>query len=444
MEKPFARIADRIALQIAEGDLPVGARLAPQRIFAYEEGIAVSTASRVYEELRRRGLVSGEIGRGTYVTSRFTPLEPSLQEPTGAEIDLEIVFRLDDTSRNLIFDNAAELFDQSPAQDAVGPPSVKGPEDARHAVADLLTCDGFGPEPDQILLAGNGKSALLAALSAIAPRGGRIAIEALTYPFMISAAELLGVELIPLPVDDQGLVPEALDELAARGLNGVYMQPTLHNPLGTTMSPERRARMAEILRRHDLTAIEDQVYGFLKVSRPIAALAPDHVILVDSLSKRLMPGLSLGFLIAPARCHEAISRSLRTGSWTAPSLSVALGRHWIESGVVHRVEQKKRDDARRMFAIAQETLSGIAFRSAPEALHGWIELPYDWRGEAFATACAQIGIAVTPGRAFAVVPGNAPSAVRIAYATSNFATWRHALSEMARIALAGPEVIRDR
>ena len=66
MSKPYARIADRIAKRISSGELSIGSRLPPQRTFAFQEGIAVSTVSRVYEELRRRGLVVGEVGRGTH------------------------------------------------------------------------------------------------------------------------------------------------------------------------------------------------------------------------------------------------------------------------------------------------------------------------------------------------------------------------------------------
>lgn len=110
MSKPYVRVADEIAERIATGDLSIGAQLPPQRIFAYDQGIAVSTASRVYAELRRRGLVAGEVGRGTYVTNRFAPLDPSLQEPAGSGIDLEIVFRLGADAREEIAASTSRFF----------------------------------------------------------------------------------------------------------------------------------------------------------------------------------------------------------------------------------------------------------------------------------------------------------------------------------------------
>ncbi|MGZ2257214.1 aminotransferase-like domain-containing protein [Roseobacter sp. A03A-229] len=435
MTKPYVRLADRIAAQIATGALPVGTRLPPQRVFAYEEGIAVSTASRVYEALRDRGLVAGEVGRGTYVANRFAPLDPALQEPSRAGIDLEIMFRLGDEARGQIAQATAQFFKAGLPERAAAPASVTAGA-AGESLARLMSCDDCVVEPEALLLAGNGKQAISACLSALAPRGGRIAVEALTYPFVIATARLLGIELAPLPLDDEGIVPDALAEQARDGLQGVYVQPTLQSPLVLTMSSARRAAIADVLRRHDLTAIEDRVYGFLRPTVPLAAFAPERVIQIDSLSKRLMPGLSLGLIAAPQRCHQAVSRALRAGGWMAPALSVALAGHWCEQGLVARVEGTKRAEAAQMFTIAEEALSGLEFKGAADALHGWIDLPPQWRGAEFAAACAKVGIAVAPGQVFAVTPGVAPAGVRIAFSAHNLETWRFALQEVARIARA--------
>ena len=438
MSKPFTRIADRIAERIANGELPVGTQLPPQRSFAFEEGIAVSSASRVYDELRRRGLVAGEVGRGTYVTNRFAALDPSLQEPSGAGIDLEIIFRLGESAREQTSASTNRFFKSGITEKAAAPPSVKGNSKALKAVAELTTTAGYHVEPQALLLAGSGKEAIAASLAALAPRGGRVAVEALTYPFAIAAARLLGIELVPLHMDNEGVTPEALTNQAAMGLDGVYLQPTLQSPLVLTMTQTRRKAIAEILIKHDLTAIEDRVYGFLKPAPPIASYAPSHVILIDSLSKRLMPGLALGAIAAPSRLHDQLARSIRAGGWMAPSLSVELARHWIEDGTVAAVEALKRSDAEAMFSVAKKSLANLDFRGENGSLHGWLELPTGWRGESFAAACAELGIAVAPGHAFAVMPGTAPSGVRIAYSARDLQTWKFALRELARVAQSAP------
>ncbi|MGI3168503.1 PLP-dependent aminotransferase family protein [Pseudooceanicola sp. C21-150M6] len=439
MPKPYVRIADSIARRIATGDLPIGAQLPPQRRFAYEHGIAVSTASRVYDELRRRGLISGEVGRGTYVASRFAPLDPALQEPAGTGIDLEIVFRLGGPAREVISQSTARFFKAGLPGRAAAPASVRADAATAAVLAGLTRVADHRPPPETLLLAGSGKEAIAATFAALAPRGGRIAVEALTYPFAISAARLLGIDLVPLPVDDEGIEPAALEAQARQGLAGVYLQPTHQSPLVLTMSEGRRAAIADLLARHDLTAVEDSVYGFLKPMQPLAAYAPDQVIRIDSLSKRLMPGLALGLIEAPASFHERLAKALRTGGWMAPSLAVALARHWIEDGVVTAVEATKRQEAAAMFEIAGRSFAGLEVRAEPDALHCWLSLPEGWRGESFAAASAELGIAVAPGQAFAVASGTAPSGVRIAFSAPDLETWEFALSELASIATRGPE-----
>src|SRR5437588_2848519 len=86
----YLRLADAVAAEIANGGLKPGGRLPPQRSFAYERKIAVSTASRVYTELLRRGLVVGEVGRGTFISGQSRRGVTPTTEPRGARIDLEI------------------------------------------------------------------------------------------------------------------------------------------------------------------------------------------------------------------------------------------------------------------------------------------------------------------------------------------------------------------
>lgn len=432
--KPFVQIADRIAERIATGELPLGTRLPPQRAFAFEQGIAVSTAARVYDELRRRGLVTGEVGRGTFVANRFAPLDPALQEPTGTGIDLEIVFRLGPDARQHVARSTTRFFKRGLEERAVSPPSVRPDPPAAEAFAAMTSVCGFRAKPECIFITGNGKQAIAAAFAALAPRGGRIGVEALTYPFVISAARMLGIELVALQMDEEGVVPDALALEAQAGLSAVYLQPTLQSPLVLTMSDARRADIARVLEAHNLTSIEDRVYGFLKPTCPLASFAPDHVIQIDSISKRLMPGLSLGIIVVPPRFHEKIARSLRSGGWMAPTLSVVLAQHWIEDGVVSSVEASKRKDANEMFGIASSAFEGLDYASSPEALHGWLSLPEGWRAEGFTSACADLGIAVAPGSAFAVGKSVAPSGVRIAYSAPDMKTWEFALNEVVRLA----------
>lgn len=437
--RDYRALADRVAADIRAGRLRSGERLPTQRRFARDHGIAVSTAARVYQELTRRGLVIGEVGRGTYVRAMRTRPEPALAEPGAARVDLELNIALPPG----LPDSADELragFDRLSRPDvlteALRPTGVAGTAAARSAAATVLAREGWTPDPDAVMFAGNGRQAIAAAVSALVDVGGRLGVETLTYPVVKSIAARLGVTLVPLPVDEHGLVPEAVREARPDAL---YVQPTLHNPLGTTMPESRRQELAEVMNALGISAVEDTIYAFLRDEVPLAAYAPDRTILVDSLSKRFSPGLTLGFLVAPHELSGPVACALRSGGWTAPGFALVAATHWIEDGTVATVQQRKRLDAAHKSQIVRSGLEGFALRGDPAAYHCWWELPQPWRADTFVAAAARRGIAVSPSGSFAVGTAYAPCAVRLAFAGPDPSTVESAVGVLARLARAAPE-----
>ena len=142
----FRSVADAIAADIAAGRLPPGAKLPPQRDFAYAQGIAVSTASRVYAELGRRGLVTGEVGRGTYVRSapgRNGLLQP---EPPPAAIDLQRTHSRLPEQEAVLAETLAALAGEGGAM-AFGQYGPAGTPQAQAIAAAFLARDGHSPRP---------------------------------------------------------------------------------------------------------------------------------------------------------------------------------------------------------------------------------------------------------------------------------------------------------
>jgi len=432
----YRGVADAVAAEIAAGTLRPGDRLPPQRDFAYARGIAVSTASRVYAELGRRGLVSGEVGRGTFVRSepgRAVDLQP---EPPPAALDLQRTHSRLPEQEAVLAETLAALA-RSGTEIGFSQYGPDGTPRARAVAAGFLARDGYAPKSADILFAGNGRQALAAALAALAPPGGRIGCEPLTYPVVKGIASRLGITLVPLAMDAEGVCPDAiLQAHRATPLSGLYLQPTLQNPLGATMSATRRADLARVLERTGLTAIEDAVYSFLADARPLASLAPDRTILIDSLSKRVMPALTIGMIAGPPHLTDRLAASVRQGAWTALGLSLAAGLHWMSGGSAATLADAKRRDAASRQALAREILTGLTVVGDPRAYHLWLELPETWRAEAFAAASLRRGIALLPAPAFAVVPGHAPNAVRLALATPSREDLAGALRTLRRLAVS--------
>jgi DNA-binding transcriptional MocR family regulator len=232
-------------------------------------------------------------------------------------------------------------------------------------------------------------------------------------------------------MDKAGIVPDALRDARVRA---VYVQPTLHNPTGVTMPDERREQISQLLWEQDIYAIEDHVYGFLNDDSP--PLSPGRTVIVDSMSKRIAPGLTVGFAAVPQHLREQVASAVRAGAWTAQHFAVEAAARWITDGTALRIEGAKRHDATKRQKMAEAHL-GIG---SPGLLgyHCWWTLPDPWRAETFVAAASRRGIAITPAAAFAVVPGHAPNAVRIALSAPPLETLGIALETLAQIARSDP------
>jgi DNA-binding transcriptional MocR family regulator len=413
----YIKLADAVASEIATGSFKPGDRLPPQRTFAYERKIAVSTASRVYTELLRRGLVVGEVGRGTFISADARRGIAAPTEPRGARIDLEFNYPSLPTQSVLIARSLEGLGRPEMLDVALRQATSIGTQATRNIAADYLAQTNWSPQPEQMVFTSNGRQCIAAALAAVVPTGGRCGVEALTYPFIKGIAARLGVTLVPLAMDEAGVRPDAVQKAHREAhLSALYLQPVIQNPLGMTMPPSRRADLVRVIEKLDLIVIEDAVYGFLDDEPPLAALAQKSCIVLDSLSKKVAPGLSLGFIIAPLHLRENIMASVRSGGWTASGYAFAAGQRLMGDGTAAELSKLKRVDARQRQQIAAACLSDFEIQTNSKSYHLWLTLPPHWRSQTFVAAAARRDIALTPSTTFAVSPGHAPNAIRLALA----------------------------
>jgi len=412
----YLKLADTVAAEIASGTLKAGDRLPPQRHFAYDRGIAVSTASRVYTELLRRGLVVGEVGRGTFVSGEGRrAVAPN--EPRGARIDLEFNYPLLPHQATMIAKSLEGLERPEVLEGALRPGTSFGTRAARTISAEFLARRSWQPNPDQIVFTANGRQCIASAFAAVVPPGGRCGVEALTYPFVKGIAARLGISLVPLAMDEHGVRPDAVQKAHREmHLSALYIQPTIQNPLSITMPAERRAELLRVVEKLGLVVIEDGVYGFLDDEVPLAALAPDSCIVLDSLSKKVAPGLALGFLVSPPRLRENIMAAVRSGGWTASGYAFAAGQRLMADGTAAELSRLKRIDAGRRQQLAAKHLADFEIQTNAKSYHLWLTLPQHWRSQTLVAAAARRDIALTPSTTFAVTPGHAPNAVRLALA----------------------------
>src|SRR5271170_3182999 len=135
----------------------------------------------------------------------------------------------------------------------------------REVAASYLSRKDFNVPAGRVFLCAGGHAAITIAFASASLEGAAIAVDEVTYPHFRAMAAERHIKLISCAGDDHGMLPQALAEAAKlHGVKAVYLMPTVHNPLGTVISPARRLALAEIIRRHGLFLIEDDAYRFLE------------------------------------------------------------------------------------------------------------------------------------------------------------------------------------
>jgi DNA-binding transcriptional MocR family regulator len=404
----YVAIADAIAADLATGRLKSGERLPPQRELAWKLGVTVGTVTRAYQEAEKRGLLSGEVGRGSFLRDPGASLAAvkSLEagtEPGALDMQMATPPRVHQQAE---FDSVLREIGRDPGfEDLLEYGPAGGSAQHRLMGSRWLARAGLDVPPERLVISAGAQACLLSCLSTIANHGDRMLIEPLTYPTIRLITRQLGLALKPLEADDEGIIPESLDELARRGeARLLYLVPTLHNPTTVTLSRERREAIAEIAKRHDLTIIEDDVFRYLASEAPptLYSLAPERTYYIQSASKTMAAGLRIGFMGVPLGAGADIVRQQMIIGGRPVSLALEVARRWIESGVADGVLSRIRAELLARRTVALEVLDGHAVQCEPGSMYVWLTLPPAWRAPEFAAAAQANGVKLTPGAAFAM------------------------------------------
>jgi len=440
----YLAIAEALAQDVASGRLVPGDRLPTHRDLAWHLGVTVGTVSRAYGEAERRGLIAGEVGRGTFVREQLPSAPPAFQEPGDEDglIDLSYNFPALESDHALFSEALADMARDPQLARQLG--YLLGPGRASHraAAADWLTHAGLAVPPEEIVITCGAQHGMFLAAAALTRAGETILTEALTYYGIKSIAEALERQLHGVALDDQGLVPEALEAaIRSSGARVLYCIPTLQNPTTTVLSEARRRKIVEICRRHDVMIIEDDIYSFLLETpvTPLTALAPERSFYATSLSKCVAPGLRIGYLRAPLAFHDRIATALRASTLMPSGFMAELATRLIRSGKAEEAARNKRREAAARQSLAREILPAGHLVTHPRCFHAWLTLPRPWRHEDFAAEARRRGVMVGSARVFAVGRQPVPHAVRLClHAASGRAQLKAGLEVLARILKGAP------
>src|SRR5438105_7936770 len=269
-----------------------------------------------------------------------------------------------------------------------------------------------GVEPGRVVITSGSLQAFVFLAEQLVQPGARVIFEAPTYDRPIKILRRLGAEMIGIPMDDEGLQTDALEEALASGTKPAFLYTiaTFQNPSGRTLSEERRRRVVELAREHDLLVLEDDPYGLVRYDgAPLPTLfeldGGERIAYSSSFSKTIAPGVRVGYLVLPAAL-EAELEAIAVSTYITPALlSQATVHEFLSRGCLEPNLERVRGllGARRdaMLAALERELSEEAAWSRPEGGYFvWLDLPRGVSAAELLPHAADAGVTFVPGTDF--------------------------------------------
>jgi GntR family transcriptional regulator/MocR family aminotransferase len=443
LETPLYRqVFDQLVHRIRSGAFPAGFRLPPTRALAREVRTHRNTVVRAYEDLETAGFVVSQVGRGTFVaeaplsapaaspaerpalpwaqlTSRAAQAEPltrfeRLQLGTAGDVinlthmqpspDL-----LPDQLLRRCFDHVlrtrgAKMLRYAPRE---GQPRL------RSLISEDLARQGVPASAEDVVVTTGSQQALDLVARTLVNPGDPFLVEESTYTGALNILAAAGARLVAVPADEEGPDLAALERLERSGAKGFYLMPNHHNPTGRRISGARREALTDWSHRAGIPLIEDDYAADLNLDGhplPPALRALDgEVIYLATFSKRLIPGLRIGFLVCPSPfrarlCALKQTTDLCTSPIVQEGLAEFLERGYLRAHLARVIpEYRRRRDALDK-ALRASVPSSLRWHRPEVGVTLWLPLAPPYAPEAVFQEAQRAGVLVSPSTLSSVDP----------------------------------------
>lgn len=433
--KLYEALAQEIEDLVAQQALRPGDRLPSVRQQQARRGVSPATVFQAYYLLEARGVIESRPRSGYYVARRLpdgAPPQPQASRPAveAAAVDVSaLVFDVLEAARNrsavpfgsafpspLLFPLERLARETASAMRRLDPWSTvadlaPGNDELRRQVALRYQLDGAPVAPDDIVITNGAMEALNLCLQAVTRPGDTVLVESPAFYAALQALERLGLNAVEVATDprdgmDLGALAQALERHRPAAC---WLMTSFQNPLGSLMPPEKKQALVELLARHEVPMIEDDVYGelYFGARRPALAKRYDRHGLVmhcGSFSKCLAPGFRIGWA-APGRQARAVERlKLSTSLACAMPSQLALAGYLAQGGYDRHLRQLRAAlEAQRdamLMAVARHFPAGTRATRPEGGYFLWLELPEGTDALALQRAALERGISIAPGPMF--------------------------------------------
>jgi DNA-binding transcriptional MocR family regulator len=422
----------------------MGDRLPAERELAADLGVSRTTITGAYQELQARGILQGHVGRGTAVVGappdgrhavlpwaqRITPIAlQGMQSACAAPSAPDVIAFNEGLPDPRLYpvETLDALLAALPRGDEAlyTPAPAWGDPTLREQLAAWLGSRGIRARAEEILVTTGGQQGLNVVARAFLGRGDVVLTETPTYSGALLAFRWAGADVVGVPVDRDGVRVDALEEALARYRPKlVYLIPAFHNPTGAVLAAERRRQVLDLALQHRVPVVESDLYGELYFEQePPASLkaqdAHDVVIYQGAGSKLGVPGLRVGWLVAPVPAMAALMTAktfedLHTAALTQRLLAAFIGSPHVERHLARlRVECRLRRDT--LVDALRQHCPRLRFQVPGGSYYLWTELPSPLTADVLLPIAREHGVGVRPGSAF-VPAGGGEAHLRLCYA----------------------------
>lgn len=446
----YMQVATGLEKMIADDVLKIGDKLPSVRLLSEEYGISMGTAFQAYYHLEGKGLIESRPKSGYYVrfNQRRFPDLPKLIQPDTLSHDVSVKEMISSIYSDIALHNDKVINFAMAVPDVSLLPCAKlnksvvyalrnskdhcisyehtqGNIELRKQIAKLSFNWGGKVKPDEVIVTNGCLEAITMCLKAVTQPGDTVAVESPNYFGIFQAVESMGLKVVEVSsCFVSGLDLDCLQEVIKKfPIKACVVIPNFNNPLGGCMPDESKKKLVEIITRHNIPLIEDDIYGelYFGKNRPRTCKYYDTkgmVMHCSSLTKSLAPGYRIGWTI-PGKFIDQVKQIKRINNISSPTLTQAAIAHFLQNG---RYEYHLKGLRKALYTQCLRYMQAIV-QYFPEDTkvsrpHGgfviWVQLNKKINGFKLRNEAMKHHISVTPGKIFSA-SCNYSNCIRISF-----------------------------
>ncbi len=410
----YLQIKNYLKERIEARALPSGARLPPTRNLADQLGVSRITVVNAYAELEAEGLIRSYVGRGTFVADHLAagreddaagqqglPWQTSLtySPEVSANAMLRDMLRLAQQPGVISFAMGCPATDCLPVTDfrqavnailrrdgaeALQYDVAEGYYPLRVSIVQYLLERGIHTRPENILITSGSQQSLALVAQVMIGEGEYVITESPTYLGAIDVCEARGARIVGIPLDEAGMRVEMVENVILQHRPRlIYTMPTFHNPTAVSFTRERRSQLLTVAQRYGITVVEDALYNELRYDgkeQPALRAMDESVVYVGSFSKILLPGIRVGYLVAPHGLYDRLVSAKQTADLYTSSLSQrALDWYLRDGRLKPHLKRVCRTYCQRreamMDSLTRHLPAGVHWSNPDGGFYLWVTLP---------------------------------------------------------------------